>query len=112
MYHLVVLSGQEKGTRYPIGSVSVSLGRSPENDIALQDSSVSRHHATLTQRDNAFFIHDLGSTHGVFVNGVCQREEVQLQINDLLRLGNTEMRFIPDDADIPPLAAECPHHPG
>ncbi|HBF33022.1 TPA: hypothetical protein DDW35_00525 [Candidatus Sumerlaeota bacterium] len=101
MYHIVALSGLEKGTKFPINSASVSLGRSPENDIVLSDSSVSRRHATLTQRGDTFFIRDLGSTHGLFINGIALQEETELHVNDHLRLGNTEVRFVcdaPEDA--------------
>jgi phosphoserine phosphatase RsbU/P len=64
----------------------VRIGRSPENDVAIQDPSVSRLHATIERTRDGFLIQDLGSRNGVIVNGqriagptsISERDEVQL----------------------------------
>ncbi|HWN81378.1 MAG TPA: FHA domain-containing protein, partial [Candidatus Udaeobacter sp.] len=64
----------------------VRIGRSPENDVAIQDPSVSRLHATIERTREGFLIQDLGSRNGVMVNGqrierptvITEADEVQL----------------------------------
>jgi serine phosphatase RsbU (regulator of sigma subunit) len=64
----------------------VRIGRSPENDLAIADPSVSRLHATIERTRDGFTIQDLGSRNGVMVNGqriagptvITERDEVQL----------------------------------
>jgi serine phosphatase RsbU (regulator of sigma subunit) len=64
----------------------VRIGRSPENDVAIADPSVSRQHAAIERTRDGFTIQDLGSRNGVMVNGqriegptvITERDEVQL----------------------------------
>ena len=58
---LVVVAGEGlAGRRYPVGH-ELSIGRSPDNDIVLDDSFVSHHHVLIYQRENAYIAEDLGS---------------------------------------------------
>lgn len=68
------------------------VGRDMSNDIILHDNFVSRRHAILHHRDSGFFIEDLNSQNGIFVNGVRVRE-IQLQEGDQVRLGGTTFLF-------------------
>jgi pSer/pThr/pTyr-binding forkhead associated (FHA) protein len=69
------------------------IGRAFDNDIRLDNDSVSAHHAELRQgRDGTFAIIDLGSTNGVWVNGEpvsCRN----LQDGDTLELGEVRLWF-------------------
>ncbi len=52
------------------GKDEIFIGRSPENDICLKHPAVSRIHASLHQKsDGSLLVKDLGSTHGVTING-------------------------------------------
>src|SRR4051812_36051410 len=46
-----------------------TIGRAPDNDVVLDDPSVSRHHARITRRDNDFTVEDLGSVNDTTVDG-------------------------------------------
>jgi hypothetical protein len=70
----------------------VSIGRSPQNAIVLDDRRVSRHHAELEQSGPQWTIRDLGSTNGSAVNGRLVRQAV-LHDGDRLSLGGFEVIF-------------------
>jgi hypothetical protein len=77
----------------PIRSVEVTtrplrIGRSPDCDLVLRDSRVSRQHARLHARDGLIVLTDLGSTNGTRVNGQRVREVV-LGAGDRISLGDT-----------------------
>ena len=57
------------GRVYEITAPVTSIGRSPENDIVLEDLTVSRHHATIRLEDDGYYVHDSGSKNGTIVNG-------------------------------------------
>jgi hypothetical protein len=53
----------------PLDSTLMTIGRGLNNDIILEDARVSRNHAQLRYRSRRFWLTDLGSTNGTFVNG-------------------------------------------
>jgi hypothetical protein len=65
----------------------LTIGRSKDNDITIDDASVSRHHATIIQTASGIVISDNGSTNGTFVNGNRIHGEKALSTNDILKLG-------------------------
>lgn len=69
MAKLYVLAGPDNGRSYDIGDTPVSIGRSPQNDIQIRDWTISRHHLEIIPRKGKYFIKDLNSKNGTFVNG-------------------------------------------
>jgi hypothetical protein len=65
----------------------ISIGRSKDNDITIDDDSVSRHHATIIQSSSGIVINDNGSSNGTFINGNRINQESALRKNDILKLG-------------------------
>ena len=65
------------------------IGRSAGADFVLNDSRVSKHHARITEATDGFWIADLGSTNGTFVNGYRLTDEKRLLSNDVIRIGST-----------------------
>jgi hypothetical protein len=82
-----------QSTRYPIRISNVRIGRGRDNDLVLQNDSVSSNHCVLKQsRDGVWTVVDLKSGNGVFVND--QRvEEAILREGDMIELGEVKMRF-------------------
>lgn len=70
----------------------ISVGRTPDNDLQLDEDWVSRHHATLRLGPDATIVEDNGSTNGVFVNGKRVRREL-LHDGDELAFGHAVFRF-------------------
>ena len=66
----------------------LKIGRNPENDIQLQDSSVSRQHAILVIGNGEYSIRDLGSSNGTYVNGVRVNGIASLKKHDIVKVGN------------------------
>lgn len=70
----------------------ITIGRSTENNIVVNDALVSRTHLQLVQNDNGVCsVVDLNSVNGTFVNGQKITGEVYLQLNDVIRIGNTTL---------------------
>ena len=65
----------------------LTIGRSKDNDITIDDASVSRHHATIIQTASGIVISDNGSSNGTFINGNRIHGEQALSTNDILKLG-------------------------
>ncbi|MGB8652064.1 MAG: DUF3662 and FHA domain-containing protein [Mycobacteriales bacterium] len=79
------------GRTIPLGATTV-IGRSPESDLQLPDTGVSRRHAELRQVDDRVELHDLASTNGTRVNG--QRvSSVTLTDGDRITVGSTELVY-------------------
>jgi len=72
----------------------VSAGRSPENDIVVDDSDVSRRHALFSRGTADHFIEDLGAQNGTLVNGEPVGEQRALKSKDVVRIGECEITFI------------------
>jgi len=89
-WSLLVLQGPDKGKKFKLTSGIMCIGRKPENDIVLNDSSISRLHARLKLYHNKLTITDLDSTNGVIVNGELIQES-QLFAGDEIILGQSKL---------------------
>ncbi len=72
-----------------------SMGRGLDNDVVVEDTRVSRHHARLSLGPRGWEITDLASTNGTFVNGR-QIKQHAVESGDTLSLGGLEMKFYLD----------------
>ena len=70
-----------------------TLGRHPRQSIQINDRVVSKEHALITLSDDTYWIQDIGSRNGTFVNGEQIVGRISLVHNDLIRLGETSIRF-------------------
>ena len=65
----IVVNDGGKISSFDLENAIVSLGRSSDNDIQLTDKYTSRNHLILSGKDGRFFVKDLGSENGTYVNG-------------------------------------------
>jgi hypothetical protein len=91
--------------RMPIGEAVVTIGRSLDNDIVLDDERVSRRHAQLRRRYGQYVLYDLNSTGGTTVNGR-PADETPLRHGDVLAFAGVKMRF--EQLDAPPAPPDPP----
>ena len=65
----IVVNDGNKISSFDLENADVSLGRSSDNDIQLNDKHASRHHLMLWGKDNRILAKDLGSENGTYING-------------------------------------------
>ena len=84
----------DKGSEWKLDSSALYIGRGPTNDIALEgDDFASARHARIEPRDDGVFVEDVGSTNGTFVNGVRLAQARRLVPGDVIRIGETDLRY-------------------
>jgi FHA domain len=96
---LVVVTGGglQVGERFDLFG-GLSIGRSGEADIGIDDRFASSVHCRLYSRGASYFVEDLNSTNGTFLNGSQLHGEAELHDLDEVKIGDTEFRF---ELDVP-----------
>lgn len=102
---LVVESGPLAGMQFSLNWPLMSIGRSPDNDIALDDEMASRNHCRILRQGASYLVEDTGSSNGTIINGVRESSRM-LTDGDRLLIGQTTLVFNASDA------AEGPGQPG
>lgn len=93
MLVLTVIQGPDKGKKYELPDHEPQLiGRSSEA-LPISDTTVSRRHAELTPDDGVWWIRDLASQNGTYLNGVRLSERQRLRAGDQIRVGATLFVF-------------------
>ena len=91
---LVVRSGGGRaGETFALDSDRITVGRSPDCEIFLDDVTVSRKHATLVKGGDGFAIEDAGSLNGTFVNRR-RVERHDLEDGDELQIGKYRLTYL------------------
>jgi len=90
---LLVKRGPNAGSTFLIETDATTVGRSPESDVFLDDVTVSRAHAVVERRaGDEFFVRDIGSLNGTYVNGE-QVDETKLASGDEVQIGMFKLMF-------------------
>ncbi|MBN1220734.1 MAG: FHA domain-containing protein [Anaerolineae bacterium] len=87
--NLVMRQGPQPGQSFSLAGPTITIGREASNDLVINDSQVSRRHATLNWDGRQFVIQDLDSANGTFVNGVRLMAARALQSGDVIGLGSS-----------------------
>ena len=87
MKRLVIYEGSEMLAEHELVQSLVRLGRHPDNDIVLNDRTLSRYHARIEKRAEAYVVVDPGSQNGVHKNGERIDDESPLESGDRIELG-------------------------
>ncbi len=92
---LVVVSeptnGTPEGIFYPLYAVT-TLGRSPANDVIIKDDYTSNEHARISWIDSQWWLEDLGSSNGTFINDLPINKATVITNGDLITVGATQFR--------------------
>jgi len=101
MASIIIASGPEKGKYYPLGQRTNVIGRDEALLIQIVDPRVSRKHMQirLNKEKNSYSVVDMKSKHGVFINGMKIDDEIVLNDNDYIQIGDTVILFAMKDFD-------------
>ena len=100
MPRFVLLQGGE-AVPFPVTKDVTLLGRHPDCDVQLHSNMLSRKHARLVKDGATYFIEDLGSGNGTFVNGKRIESRVPLVHEDRIKLGPLLLRFETQQIPLP-----------
>jgi len=87
---LVSARGPNEGARFLLDRDVVSAGRHPDSDIFLDDITVSRRHAEFRRDAQRFWVHDVGSLNGTYVNGR-RADDQMLNTGDEVQIGKFKL---------------------
>jgi K+-sensing histidine kinase KdpD len=92
MVYVEVIQGPDKGKTFEVSEGELVIGRQSE-EFSLSDGTVSRQHARLSTRGGNWYIEDIGSVNGTFVNGVKVNRSTRLHLGDQVRCGGSLLVF-------------------
>ena len=90
---LVVTAGPLTGTKITLGEQPILIGRADDSTLVLTDDFASSRHARLTNRGGQWYVEDLGSTNGTYLNGEPLRGPQPLHAGDRIRIGDSLFTF-------------------
>jgi pSer/pThr/pTyr-binding forkhead associated (FHA) protein len=83
-----------EGEERTLDSAPLTFGRGPQNDVTLSgDDYASARHARIEPRRDGVWVEDVGSTNGTFLNGIKLTRPRKLSPGDVVRIGETEVRY-------------------
>lgn len=91
---LEVLTGNFAGKTFHIKAQNATIGRQEDNDIVIKEDNISRKHAKIIYANGEFYIEDLNSSNGTYINGVKITNPVKINNYDTFKFGSCEGRFL------------------
>jgi pSer/pThr/pTyr-binding forkhead associated (FHA) protein len=74
-------------------SGALDIGRAESCQVRLEDTYASQHHARLSARDGSWYLEDLGSTNGTYVNDRRVQAPVEVRPGDVVKIGKTVLEL-------------------
>jgi pSer/pThr/pTyr-binding forkhead associated (FHA) protein len=93
--HLVVTEGALTGTRITLGNQAVLIGRADDSTLVLTDDYASTRHARLSPRGSDWYVEDLGSTNGTYLDRAKVTTAVRVPMGTPVRIGKTVIELRP-----------------
>jgi 3',5'-cyclic-nucleotide phosphodiesterase len=96
------MNGPDKGRSFEVDEEAIFVGRAPDNEIHIKDKSVSRKHLKIVKREEKYYVTDLGSKNGTFIDGmrVTGGKEYEIREGMPIAVGKTFLsigKAYPDD---------------
>src|SRR3981189_3400122 len=92
---LIVTDGALTGTRIQLGSQAVLIGRADHPTVVLTDDYASTRHARLSPRGSEWYVEDLGSTNGTYLDRAKVTTAVRVPMGTPVRIGKTGIELAP-----------------
>jgi hypothetical protein len=94
-HQLVVTAGQLAGTRITLGEAPISIGRAEDSTLVITDDYASARHARLVPRAGQWFVEDLGSTNGTYLDRAKVSGPTPVPLGVPIRIGRTSLELRP-----------------
>jgi pSer/pThr/pTyr-binding forkhead associated (FHA) protein len=91
--HLVVTAGPLSGTRITLGEQAILIGRADDSTLVLTDDFASSRHARLTNRSGQWYVEDLGSTNGTYLDQQRVQGPLLVTPGTPIRIGQTALEL-------------------
>ena len=92
---VTIQGGPDSGKTIPLSRRPITLGRRSDNDVVIDETTVSRRHGLIMESPDGFVVRDLNATNGTFVNQQkIGRQETPLKHGDTIRLAGSEVTLI------------------
>lgn len=92
-HSLVITSGAMQGMVIALGTAPITLGRSNDNTVVLDDDFASGHHARFVPSGGRWYVEDLGSTNGTFIGEQRLSSPVPISPGTAVTVGHTTMEL-------------------
>ena len=92
---LVVTAGQLAGTRITLGDAPITIGRAEDSTLVITDDFASARHARLVPRDGNWFVEDVGSTNGTYLDRGKVSGLTPVPLGVPIRIGRTSLELRP-----------------
>lgn len=90
---LTIIDGSQAGAVMRLDDQPITMGRSSDIEVSLQDDYASGHHARLFPQGSRWFLEDLGSTNGTFVGEQRLTRATPIEVGQNFRVGRTTMQL-------------------
>lgn len=93
---ILLYEGYEHFTNIQLGDKTVQIGQGEDSDVKIAKNTISRFHARIECKDKEYYLEDLNSTNGTFVNDkpLTYKEKRQLKTNDIICFADVKYRFV------------------
>lgn len=102
MYRLIITCSESDVSEAILGHDSVAIGRRMDNNVHLEDPTVSSHHAEIVVDSSDTYVHDLNSTNGTYVNGKRVKKQA-LSHGDVIMVGQHQLLYESEWMDDSPI---------
>jgi FHA domain-containing protein len=92
---LVVTAGALQGTRITLGEAPIAIGRAEDSTLVITDDYASARHARLVPRSGQWYIEDLGSTNGTYLDRSKVSAPIPVPLGVPIRIGRTSLELRP-----------------
>jgi pSer/pThr/pTyr-binding forkhead associated (FHA) protein len=93
--HLVVTEGDLAGTKLSLGETPITIGRADDSNLVITDDYASARHARLVPRGGQWYVEDLGSTNGTYLDRAKVTAATPVPLGVPIRIGRTSIELRP-----------------
>jgi pSer/pThr/pTyr-binding forkhead associated (FHA) protein len=91
----VVTAGTLAGTRITLGDTPITIGRAEDSTLVITDDYASARHARLVSRNGQWYVEDLGSTNGTYLDRAKVTAPIPVPLGVPIRIGRTALELRP-----------------